>query len=183
MILTMPDDPRCLARRRFCRGVGGAIVGLAIGCRDERLPGYEPGGGYTPDLTPAPPVDAATAPSDLVAACAAGGLIVAGAASGFAVGTATFVSGGAGSPGVFVCRDAGGLYALSPLCTHTGCNVSFVSSSSGFACPCHGGTYDFGGAVTGGPPPRGLTHVAVCVDGAGNVTVSTSAPVPASQRA
>ena len=46
--------------------------------------------------------------------------------------------------------------AISSRCMHLGCPVRFVAASERFICPCHGGVYDFGGKVTGGPPVRPL---------------------------
>jgi Rieske Fe-S protein len=46
--------------------------------------------------------------------------------------------------------------AISTRCMHLGCPVRFVSASSRFICPCHGGVYGFGGEVDGGPPVRPL---------------------------
>ncbi len=58
------------------------------------------------------------------------------------------------------------LIALSPICTHLGCLVSFDADRDSFACPCHGGLYDRSGAVIGGPPPKPLKrHKIKIVDG------------------
>ncbi len=46
--------------------------------------------------------------------------------------------------------------ALSSRCMHLGCPVRFVGAAARFACPCHGGVYDFRGLVAGGPPVRPL---------------------------
>jgi Rieske Fe-S protein len=46
--------------------------------------------------------------------------------------------------------------ALSTRCMHAGCPVRYVPASERFICPCHGGVYDFRGAVAGGPPVRPL---------------------------
>jgi menaquinol-cytochrome c reductase iron-sulfur subunit len=46
--------------------------------------------------------------------------------------------------------------AISTRCMHLGCPVRYVSASERFICPCHGGVYDFRGAVSGGPPVRPL---------------------------
>ena len=46
--------------------------------------------------------------------------------------------------------------AISTRCMHLGCPVRYVPASERFICPCHGGVYDFRGAVTGGPPVRPL---------------------------
>ncbi len=46
--------------------------------------------------------------------------------------------------------------AISTRCMHLGCPVRFVPASERFICPCHGGVYDVGGKVVGGPPVRPL---------------------------
>ncbi len=46
--------------------------------------------------------------------------------------------------------------AISTRCMHLGCPVRYVPASERFICPCHGGVYDFRGAVSGGPPVRPL---------------------------
>ena len=46
--------------------------------------------------------------------------------------------------------------AISTRCSHVGCPVRYIPASQRFACPCHGGVYDFEGKVEGGPPVRPL---------------------------
>ncbi len=46
--------------------------------------------------------------------------------------------------------------AISTRCMHLGCPVRYVPASEQFLCPCHGGSYDTEGKVTGGPPVRPL---------------------------
>jgi menaquinol-cytochrome c reductase iron-sulfur subunit len=46
--------------------------------------------------------------------------------------------------------------AISNRCAHLGCPVRFIDAAKSFICPCHGGTYNFEGEVTGGPPVRPL---------------------------
>jgi len=46
--------------------------------------------------------------------------------------------------------------ALSSRCMHLGCPVRYVEAAERFICPCHGGVYNFRGAVAGGPPVRPL---------------------------
>lgn len=46
--------------------------------------------------------------------------------------------------------------AISSRCMHLGCPIRFVIAAERFICPCHGGVYDFGGQVAGGPPVRPL---------------------------
>ncbi len=52
--------------------------------------------------------------------------------------------------------DYNKVIAISTRCMHLGCPVRYVPASERFICPCHGGVYDFRGAVTGGPPVRPL---------------------------
>ncbi len=61
--------------------------------------------------------------------------------------------------------QAGQFSALSAICTHQRCPVKFVSSSEGFACPCHGSRYSSTGKVTHGPAQRNLSAVPVTKDG------------------
>jgi Rieske Fe-S protein len=68
---------------------------------------------------------------------------------------------------VFLVWDGGrGVKALSATCTHLGCQVHWDADAKHFLCPCHGGTYDAAGQVTGGPPPRPLDAIDVRVDAA-----------------
>ena len=51
------------------------------------------------------------------------------------------------------------------LCTHLGCIPAYNSDNKDFLCACHGGQFDFSGAVTKVPPPRGLDIPPFKVDG------------------
>jgi len=55
--------------------------------------------------------------------------------------------------------------AISTRCAHLGCPVRYVGAAKQFICPCHGGTYDFDGKVTGGPPVRPLDRFFTKVEG------------------
>ena len=55
--------------------------------------------------------------------------------------------------------------AITTRCAHLGCPVRYVQASERFICPCHGGVYDFRGAVTGGPPVRPLDRFETRVEG------------------
>jgi Rieske Fe-S protein len=46
--------------------------------------------------------------------------------------------------------------------------VQFKNDTSQLWCACHNGTYDLGGAVVSGPPPRGLEQFVVNLRGEGN---------------
>jgi Rieske Fe-S protein len=106
------------------------------------------------------------------------GTVSAGNVSGLAVGSLHVMS------NVVVGHDAGGLYAMSAVCTHAGCLLDDRASTiaAGLSCPCHGSTFDGNGAVTGGPARSSLQHYAVMVAADGSVTVDGSQPVAASAR-
>jgi cytochrome b6-f complex iron-sulfur subunit len=53
-------------------------------------------------------------------------------------------------------REGERITARSLLCTHQGCEVSWQPDRQRYFCPCHDGTFDAEGQVTGGPPPRPL---------------------------
>jgi Rieske Fe-S protein len=55
--------------------------------------------------------------------------------------------------------------ALSSICTHLGCRVSWNTESSELRCPCHGGVFDRRGLVKAGPPPAPLTKLPTRIDG------------------
>jgi cytochrome b6-f complex iron-sulfur subunit len=59
-------------------------------------------------------------------------------------------------PAVVVRPNEQQIVALSPVCTHLGCIVKWREKEREFLCPCHGGRFDFKGAVLGGPPPDPL---------------------------
>jgi cytochrome b6-f complex iron-sulfur subunit/menaquinol-cytochrome c reductase iron-sulfur subunit len=65
---------------------------------------------------------------------------------------------------VYLVRDGDRVRAFSATCTHLGCRVAWHDQEGEFRCPCHGGRFDRRGAVTGGPPPTGLTELQTRVD-------------------
>jgi len=85
---------------------------------------------------------------------------------------------------VVVARDAGGLYAMSAVCTHAGCLLDDSSGTvaAGLYCPCHGSTFDAAGAVTRGPARSPLQHYAVVVAADGSITVDGGHPVSVDTR-
>ena len=48
------------------------------------------------------------------------------------------------------------LHALSLVCTHLGCLVEWSPERRQLICPCHRASFDLGGNVLEGPPPRPL---------------------------
>ena len=59
-------------------------------------------------------------------------------------------------PAILVRTAEGDLRAFSAVCTHLDCTVQFKADTSQLWCACHNGTYDLGGNVVAGPPPRPL---------------------------
>jgi nitrite reductase/ring-hydroxylating ferredoxin subunit len=110
------------------------------------------------------------------AACGNGTLDTGMAPQDFAMSTATFFA----KDRLFVCRDAGGLYALTAVCPHAGCNVR--TQGRAFRCPCHGSAFDFTGGVTQGPARSPLRHFALCLDDGGNLRVDTGRTVDRAER-
>lgn len=53
-------------------------------------------------------------------------------------------------------NEAGLVQALSPVCTHAGCNVHWNPAERTWDCPCHGGRYAATGERIYGPPPKDL---------------------------
>jgi Rieske Fe-S protein len=89
-----------------------------------------------------------------------------------------------GGQGVAIGRDALGIYALSLVCTHAGCDISVdgAVSAGGIDCFCHGSAYDGQGNPLRGPARSALTHLVVTADALGNLTIHGDEPTPASTR-
>jgi Rieske Fe-S protein len=64
-------------------------------------------------------------------------------------------------PAIVVRTADNELRAFSAVCTHLDCTVQFKSDTSQLWCACHNGTYDLGGNVVSGPPPRPLEKFVV----------------------
>ncbi|MFL5306186.1 MAG: Rieske (2Fe-2S) protein [Polyangia bacterium] len=107
------------------------------------------------------------------------GPVAVGNMSALQVGTMLVMS------NVVVARDAGGVYAMSAVCTHEGCLLDDGSHTitAGLSCACHGSTFDAAGNVTRGPARTPLQHYAVTIAADGSVAVDGSQPVSASTRA
>ncbi|WP_434120792.1 ubiquinol-cytochrome c reductase iron-sulfur subunit [Salinicoccus roseus] len=59
---------------------------------------------------------------------------------------------------VWVYRDGEDIIALSPVCKHLGCTVTWAGDEANpnrFFCPCHNGLYEKNGQNVPGTPPRG----------------------------
>jgi len=73
---------------------------------------------------------------------------------------------------VFVETLAGRVRVQTAVCTHLGCTVNMVDT--GYACPCHGSTYDRHGLNTGGPAPLPLVYFSVYKGASGDLMVDKS---------
>ncbi len=107
-------------------------------------------------------------------------LISAGNISGLPQGRVRAVS---GFP-VAIGRDAGGVYALSLLCTHAGCDIAQDGSvgAGSIECFCHGSIFSGTGEVLRGPATQPLAHFVVTSDAAGALTIHTDETTAASTR-
>jgi Rieske Fe-S protein len=111
----------------------------------------------------------------------ASGIIQAGAANDLSVGTLRVVE---GQP-VAVGRDDTGIYAMTLICTHEGCDLSDDDevTFAGITCDCHGSRYDGYGSVLEGPAEEPLAHFEVTIDAAGQIIVNADVIVDAAARA
>jgi cytochrome b6-f complex iron-sulfur subunit len=66
---------------------------------------------------------------------------------------------------VWVVNLPTGFVALSALCTHQGCIVTWEAKRRLFHCPCHNGLFDERGNVVSGLPRRSLPRLRVAVVG------------------
>lgn len=70
---------------------------------------------------------------------------------------------------VFIETSRGRVRVQTAICTHLGCTVNMVDT--GYACPCHGSTYDQFGRNTGGPAPLPLVFYQVYQGASGDLLV------------
>jgi Rieske Fe-S protein len=120
-------------------------------------------------------------------ACTVGGVpsanvgdVPSGVASALSVGSLNTLS---GEP-VCIGRDTKGIYAMTLVCTHQGCDIgqSGTVGPRGIYCGCHGSEFDVDGNVVRGPAASPLAHFAVSADASGNLTVHTATEVDPSTR-
>jgi Rieske Fe-S protein len=55
--------------------------------------------------------------------------------------------------------ETGVVHAVSPVCTHLGCQVEFNSAETSWDCPCHGSRFDIEGRVLHGPATADLERI------------------------
>jgi cytochrome b6-f complex iron-sulfur subunit len=95
--------------------------------------------------------------------------------SSYAVGSLTALS----SAPLAVGRDAQGVYAMTLICTHAGCEMNSQGSVSeqGVACFCHGSEYDANGNVLRGPASSPLEHFQVTISASGAISIDADVSV------
>lgn len=93
--------------------------------------------------------------------------VVAGRASALRPNSAAIFKFGS-KPGIVVRTQDGEIRAFTAVCTHLDCTVQFKADTTQLWCACHNGTYDLGGNVVSGPPPRNLEQFTVNIRGEGD---------------
>ena len=69
-----------------------------------------------------------------------------------------------GTPIVIIHRQGKGYIALSRVCTHLGCLVSYDQIQKSLICPCHAGKFTLDGNVVTGPAPKPLPSLPIKVE-------------------
>ncbi len=93
------------------------------------------------------------------------------ALSAIQVGTTRTVSIPGGTEQALLIHNTdGSVTALSPVCTHQGCDVVYQQANNALVCPCHGSRFDpKTGEAKRGPAQLPLKSYTVKVDGQGNI--------------
>ena len=95
------------------------------------------------------------------------------------VGVPAYFEYPSGYPNALIKNSDGSVTALSMLCTHTCCQLSFDSSANVFVCYCHGSIFDPAGRVVRGPAAYDLPKILYRIDSSGNLyPTGVSSPGP-----
>ena len=76
----------------------------------------------------------------------------------------------------FIVRTDGGFLAMSAICPHLHCIVTWNEVLKKFECPCHGAKFNPRGEVLEGPPPRPLDLYKLQIV-AGNLVVDKASSI------
>ncbi|NQU40600.1 MAG: Rieske 2Fe-2S domain-containing protein [Lentisphaerae bacterium] len=79
---------------------------------------------------------------------------------------------------VTIFHDHDGMYAISLVCTHLGCIVSYNDADARFDCPCHGSKFTLQGKVLKAPAPRALDWFEISALPSGQLMVDRGVTVP-----
>jgi len=66
---------------------------------------------------------------------------------------------------IIIINTGDGFIALSSVCTHKGCQVSYDHGSGNLPCPCHGSIFSSAGSVLNGPASSPLKTYPVAQEG------------------
>lgn len=66
---------------------------------------------------------------------------------------------------VIIINSGGNYIALSSVCTHQGCQVTYNASNNNLPCPCHGSLFSTKGSVLNGPADAPLATYPVTENG------------------
>jgi len=147
---TSEDCDSCCSRRTLLTGIGIALAGAALascggGGSDAVDAAIDaPGACPTNELC----LDVTKAPNTALANT-----------GGFVIVTATV------GKLVVVRTSATAAAALSAICTHQGCTVTYQSSTMKLFCPCHGAQFTLTGAVAAAPATQPLKTYTATVAG------------------
>jgi len=67
-------------------------------------------------------------------------------------------------PVMVIHRPGKGFIALSRVCTHLGCLVSYHRAEQKIICPCHAAAFSLEGKVLSGPAPKPLERIPLKVE-------------------
>jgi cytochrome b6-f complex iron-sulfur subunit len=166
-------------RRRFLKVISAAAAASAVGaaCGDD---------GETLDDTTASGQGGAGGSGGSASSSTAGGSmppppVNAGNVANIMEGELAAVP----NTAMYLGRDAGGIYAMTSVCTHNSCDMLSrgVVLFDRLRCTCHGSEYDYDGAVLMGPATVALRHYLVQIEPDGTILVHKDETVDASVRA
>jgi cytochrome b6-f complex iron-sulfur subunit len=66
---------------------------------------------------------------------------------------------------ILIANTGDGFIAVSSVCTHQGCQVSYSHDNGNLPCPCHGSVFSTAGAVLAGPASTPLKKYNVAQEG------------------
>jgi len=209
-------------RRYFLKVIGGSVVALGAGCGAGTGDGPSGTGAGGSGTGASGAGDATTTSAGISSSTGSTSTGSSGSTSGStsATSSSSSVSGSSsgggcppagtklGQPGdytgnglhilagqkVLIGRDAGGLYALTAICTHLQCNMDGDPQgnplgdpkgtilASGIQCNCHFSQYDNSGAVVTGPAVNPLRAYALALGCDGFLYVDTATVVANTKR-